>query len=115
MRLLDLFLATLLCLAIPLQGFAGILASPAPCPAETAGLVAADADNEQSCCNDAETANKTGKSCKAEQNCQIASPGILNQTLSRTWLADAIKITPFRNSLALSDEPSATWRPPDSL
>lgn len=36
-----------------------------------------DHANMPDCCNDAETAAKTGKSCKADQNCSISNVVIL--------------------------------------
>lgn len=113
MRLFNLFLVTLLCLAIPLHGIAGMLVTKTPCPAESAGMVATtDTAGVHGCCNDADTAAKTGKACKAEQNCQPVSPGLIIQAENQLPAPLGVKITLANSRLALTFEPSATWRPP---
>lgn len=112
MRLLNLFLITLLCFAIPLQGIAGMAVTKTPCPAEAAGLMSAGSDGDHACCNDADTVAKTGKSCKAEKDCQPASPAMINPTESRlSAILGSEKIT-APGGLVSTVYPSATWRPP---
>ncbi len=71
-----LFLALLLCLALPLQGWGGGLRLQPPCPMEAAMAMQGDsfhAGQEMAmddCCNDAETFQLTGKMCKTGQECQ---------------------------------------------
>ena len=118
-----LLIALLLCLAIPLQGWAAGAAVQAPCPmgdmmamqADTAiealadpGVMAGLAD----CCNDAATAALTGKLCKTGQECQVptgwlaphAQPVVQAIPMSVSLVADTP--TPPRGA------PASVWRPP---
>ena len=74
MRTLRLFLLAFICVAIPLQGIASVRLALTPCPMEQGGAEhAADMDLQMAghdCCNDEETAAKTGKMCKTGQECQ---------------------------------------------
>lgn len=112
-----LFFAVLLCLAIPLQGWAAGAGVQAPCPmgdtvamqAETAGEEMADLGD---CCNDAATAALTGKLCKTGQECQ-APTGWLTapsqpaaQALPTSVLLVTATPTPPRGA------PASVWRPP---
>ncbi|MDD4915794.1 MAG: hypothetical protein PHW13_12250 [Methylococcales bacterium] len=115
MRLLNLFLAGLLCFVIPLQGFAGVAAAKTACSAEPVAVMAADDTGGHGCCNDAETTAKTGKACKAEQDCQPAGSGLINQTEALPPVFAAGKIPLFTSRLATDSEPSATWRPPNPV
>jgi len=115
MRLLNLFFVSLLCVAIPLQGIAGMLAAKNPCPAESAAITALNTGNDHGCCNDAATVVKIGKPCKADQSCQPATPGMINQTESRPMVSIGTKIPLISSGLALNFEASATWRPPNPV
>ncbi|MDD1622473.1 MAG: hypothetical protein LUQ11_13440 [Methylococcaceae bacterium] len=115
MRLINLFLITLLCFAIPFQGIAGMVLVKTSCSAESAGAMAVDTDDEHACCNDAETVAKTGKLCKAEKDCQPASPGMVNPTeTSISAVFGGEKIT-VPGIFARAFYPSATWRPPTPI
>jgi hypothetical protein len=112
MRILNLFLITLLCLAIPLQGVARVMTVETACPAKLDGMTTDDSVHNKNCCNDIDTVAKTGQHCKAEQDCQPTSLGMINQ-LESPLIASvgAEKISP-PNAFALTFDPSATWRPP---
>lgn len=62
----------LLSLAIPIQATAAALAVPPPCVMDPspAQLHGSDAHHAAPCCNDAETAAKTGKLCKSGHDCK---------------------------------------------
>lgn len=115
MRLLNLFLITLLCIAIPLQGIASMVVTKTPCPAEAVDMASMDTDHEHSCCNDADTVAKTGKPCKAEQDCQTASPGLIDQADNPLSAAIGSHHSLLNSRSALSFDPSATWRPPNPV
>lgn len=117
-----LFLLTLLCLAIPLQGMASVHMLAAPCPMEQSdGMAqmemsemdqqtASAADHD--CCNDAETTAKTGKMCKTGQDCPVSAqyPASLPPSphlaveLSTQYLALVLSVRSF--------DASSVWRPP---
>jgi hypothetical protein len=115
MRLLNLFLITLLCIAVPLQGVAGILATKIPCPAEAMAVKSVDTGKDHSCCNDADTVVKTGKVCKSEQSCQPVWQDLPIQAENPLPIAIGIRIALFSQPLTLPTLPSATWRPPNAL
>ncbi len=78
MRKFRLFLLTLLCLSIPLQGIAGVCMAASPCPMDQEMMamsadIGHEAAMEHDCCNDADTFAKTGKMCKTGQDCQVVS------------------------------------------
>ena len=116
-----LFLALLLCLALPLQGWGGGLRLQPPCPMEAAMTMQGDsfhAGQEMAmddCCNDAETFQLTGKMCKTGQECQaptgfVAPPVMaLAQSLHVSELHAPAPPDPLRGS------PASIWRPPSLL
>jgi hypothetical protein len=119
MRKFRLFLLMLLCLAVPLQGIAGMRMLSAPCPMESghmAQMQIADMDQQamadHDCCNDAETVAKTGKMCKTGQDCQVSVlyPASRVSSLS-------LPVAPATQYLSLvlpvrSFDASSVWRPP---
>ncbi|MYZ53336.1 hypothetical protein [Malikia spinosa] len=116
-----LFLALLLCLALPLQGWGGGLRQQPPCPMEAAMAMQGDLFHAgpvmavDDCCNDAETFQLTGKMCKTGQECQaptgfVAPPVMaLAQTLPVSELHAPALPEPLRGS------PANIWRPPSLL
>jgi hypothetical protein len=116
-----LFLALLLCLAIPLQGWAAGASVQTPCPMEAAmalpdGLTGIDGDMPQGdCCNDVDTARLTGQLCKAGQECPaptgwVAPPAIaMAQALPLSDLLAPVPLVPPRGA------PASIWRPPSLL
>lgn len=120
MRKLRLFLLMLLCVAVPLQGIAGVHMLSAPCPMEQsvgmAQMQIADMDQQamadHDCCNDAETAAKTGKMCKTGQDCPVSA---LYPASSISSLPLSVAPTTQYLSLVLSVrtfDASSVWRPP---
>ncbi|PKO27945.1 MAG: hypothetical protein CVU36_18445 [Betaproteobacteria bacterium HGW-Betaproteobacteria-9] len=116
-----LFIALLLCLTIPFQGWAAGAGVPAPCPmGEMMAMHAsapADAANDvmadlADCCNDAATAALTGKLCKTGQGCQaptgwFVSPSqpVIQALPTSTLLVTATPAPP-------SGASASVWRPP---
>jgi hypothetical protein len=118
-----LLIALLLCLAIPLQGWAAGAVAQAPCPmgdmmamqADTVIEALADPGvmaNLADCCNAAATAALTGKLCKTGQECQVptgwlaphSQPVVQAIPMSVSLVADTP--TPPRGA------PASVWRPP---
>lgn len=112
-----LLIALLLCLAIPLQGWAAGVGVQAPCPMGDMVAMQAEAASEEmaglaDCCNDAATAALTGKLCKTGQECQtptgwfgnVSQPVI--QVLPTSVLLLTGTPTPPRGA------PASVWRPP---
>jgi hypothetical protein len=114
MRALKTFLALLLCLAIPLQGFARMLESGAPCRMEHGmAMPAADTDGAMDCCDTAAPAGKACKHCQAGAHCpcagvlfQASMPGVFPPITGQSpRLARSIL---FPTSFV----PAGLWRPP---
>jgi hypothetical protein len=83
------------------------------CPIEQDGSMSnMDHANMPDCCNDAETAAKTGKSCKADQDCSISNVVILFSVPSWNFVSTDRRLArasiPFVPTLA----PTDLWRPP---
>ena len=118
-----LLIALLLCLAIPLQGWAAGAGVQAPCPMGDMVAMQADAasgemadlgvmDDIVDCCNDAATVALTGKLCKAGQECQAPTGWLTTplqpivQALPTSVLLVTATPTPPRGA------PASVWRPP---
>ncbi len=114
-----LFIALLLCLTIPLQGWAVSAGVQAPCPMGDMVAMQAESVSEEmemadlgACCNDAATAALTGKLCKTGQECQAPTSwlGALSQPVIQAQPSSALLVTgtptPPRGS------PASVWRPP---
>ena len=74
-----------------------------------------DSAEVHDCCNDADTIAKTGKLCKADQDCQPVNPGMINLMECRASAPVGIEKASPPSTIVLSFEPSATWRPPTSV
>lgn len=113
MRRFRTFLFLLLSIAVPLQGYAHFAMPKAHCPMEQAAMMNAADAVAHDCCNDADTAAKTGKACKSGQPCQSVG-SLLPVTglgdLPRD-LAPAVRF-PRLADIAFTFDPAATWRPP---
>lgn len=120
MSLLRLILLYLLCLAIPLQGIAGIAVAEPPCPMEQATSGdAMSASNMpsvmQDCCNDADTSAKTDKACKPGQQCQSSGQySALALNNHSTAPVQAVRIACVVFSVHSVDS-SSLWRPPSQI
>lgn len=116
MRRLRVFLFLLLSIVVPLQGYAHVALPEACCPTERMAMTDAEVEAVHDCCDDADTAAKTGKTCKAGQFCQsmgslfpFSGIDVLAQEL-----APSIRF-PHLADIPFSFDPAATWRPPAQL
>lgn len=124
MRRFRVFLLFVLSVALPLQGYAYFAAPHVPCPMTEMGEMAhedspamAHADSAMhDCCNDADTAEKTGKPCKPAQPCSSAGQFLpfSNLAVIPQERAPSVRF-PHLADIAISFDPAATWRPPAQL
>lgn len=108
------FIRLLLCLALAFQGIAHAYAVKTPCPMEQAGQVMAmdAADMAGNCCNDAETAAKTGKLCKTGQECNLAQSCLPASSAQSTQGSALSCFVPAIGHVVVSFAPPDVWRPP---
>lgn len=112
-------LALVLCLLIPLHGFAGLVTVSSPCPMQPGMSMGVDlaefAQAMEDCCNDAATFELTGETCKPGQG--LHAPAV--------WLPP-LALLEFTSLVAPSlgdpawrmhppGEPTRLWRPPASV
>lgn len=117
MRRLRVFLFVLLSIALPLQGYAHFAAPKPPCPMEQMGVMdMSDTRVMHDCCNDAETAAKTGKPCKTAHPCHssvqflpFSEWDVVSQDMASAFHF------PLLADILFSFDPAATWRPPAQL
>ncbi|HSG93268.1 MAG TPA: hypothetical protein VK999_06090 [Methylotenera sp.] len=64
------------------------------------------------CCNDAETAAKTGESCKPGQDCSISNVVILFSVPSWNLVSTDRRFAQVRIKFVPSLAPTDLWRPP---
>src|SRR5664279_2212239 len=98
MRILNLFLITLLCVALPLQAIANAMVTETSCADECAAMMM-DSAEVHDCCNDADTIAKTGKLCKAKQDCQPVNQGMINLMECRLSVPVGIEKTPSPSTI----------------
>jgi hypothetical protein len=103
------------CLTLALHGTVQARGVHKPCPmgqSEHAATADATAPAQEDCCDDADTAAKTGKPCKTCAECQAPNPGAL-AAQSHPRIAPALP-HPKRTIEALipADNPAGVWRPP---
>ncbi len=111
-------LTLLLCFIVAFQG--GVSAQPIPylCPINSGDVSSASASiNETAhavgdCCNDAETAAKTGKLCKADTPCGSFNACVFVSFRTPISSAQASSPVPALTALITSFNPSGIWRPP---
>lgn len=117
MRRLRVVLFLLISIALPLQGYAHFVVPKVPCPMEPLAMMGmADAAAMHDCCNDAETAAKTGKPCKSAQFCQSVGQFLPFTGLEALPLGSTSSTRfPRLASVLFSFDPAATWRPPAQL
>lgn len=111
--------ALILCLLMPLQGFAALQVVAVPCPMQAGMSMSVDmgdlvdlADAMEDCCNDAATFERTGEMCKPGQG--LNTPAV--------WLPPFAPLEfQARATPSLRDpvwrmhppgQPSRLWRPP---
>jgi hypothetical protein len=112
-----IFVALLLCFIVAFQGSASAYAFPSPCPMEHAGSQSASVDElaqtTGDCCNDAETAARTGKLCKTDIPCSSSGACVLplfHPLLPSVQASEAP--VPALAALIASFDASGVWRPP---
>lgn len=116
-------LILVLCLLMPLQGFAALQVAAAPCPMEgmmamedgTSGMAQTLADAMEDCCNDLATFQHTGQACKTGQAC--AAPAVWMPPVGVPRfepLAAAAPPTPTLRTRA-PGVPASLWRPPSLI
>lgn len=110
------FLALLLCFVVAFQGSVGAHASPDSCLMDHDGSPSMSVDASVraagDCCNDAETAAKTGKLCKTDTPCSSSSAGVLpsfHAYMSSTQASDPGSAL---TALIATFDSSGIWRPP---
>jgi len=110
------FLALLLCFIVAFQGSVGAHALPAPCPMDHDGGSSASVNESAQavgdCCNDAETAAKTGKLCKTDTPCGSSSASVLPSFHAHIPSAQASHPVSALAALIATFDPSGIWRPP---
>lgn len=107
------FLTFLLCFALALHGNANAHVFKQPCPMEQGAPIAMDLSGSVGdCCNDADTAAKTGKLCKTGQTCSVPVVGaIASLPLPEPIVAESC-LVPTARLITLSFDLVAVWRPP---
>lgn len=111
-----IFLALLLCFIVAFQGSLSAHAFQMPCPMNHEGgssmLVDDSAQAAGDCCNDVETATKTGKLCKTDSPCGSSSACVLPSFRAHIPSAQAADPVSALTALIASFDPSGVWRPP---
>lgn len=106
-------LAFLLCLTVAFQGIANAHAFEPPCPMEQ-GMHSAMPDATAAaddCCNDADTAAKTGKPCKPGFGCNLPNVGTVALQVP-VQAPTSCGLLPTADRITPSFDPSGVWRPP---
>jgi len=116
-------LILVMCLLLPLQGFAAVQGVAAPCPMQGMMAMADEAgEMEESlaeamddCCNDMATFERTGQPCKSVQSCVAPAAGLpcFPSLVAQAPVAQDPEAPAWR-----SLPPGATsrlWRPPTSV
>ena len=111
------FLALLLCFVVAFQGSVGAYAFQDDCcPMDhDVGLSTSVDESAQAvgdCCNDAETAAKTGKHCKTDTPCGSSSHCILPLLYAYIPYAQASDPVVALTVQIVTFDPSGVWRPP---
>jgi len=117
MRYFRVGLFFLLSLVIPLQGYAHFVVPKLPCPMEQMEMMnISDISTMHDCCNDADTAKKTGKACKTVQPCASVGQALPFSELGVLSQLPASSVRfPRLADVSFSFDPAATWRPPAQL
>jgi len=107
------FLALLLCFTLAIQSNANAHVFKQPCPMEQGTQAAMDmAAAAGDCCNDADTAAKTGKLCKTGQSCSVPVVGAIASLPLPALIVAASCPVPTARLVTLSFDLVAVWRPP---
>jgi len=116
-------LVLLLCLLLPLQGFASLQVTASPCPMQDMMAMEEEASETaktlaqamEDCCNDMATFERTGQPCKSAQSCVVPAAGLPSfpSLVAQTPVTQDPRAPAWR-----SLPPGATsrlWRPPTSV
>lgn len=107
------FLTFLLCFALALHGNANAHVFKQPCPMEQGAPIAMDMSGSAGdCCNDADTAAKTGKLCKTGQTCSVPAAFATASLPLQEPILGSSCLVPTARLVTLSFDPPAVWRPP---
>ncbi|MGK2914559.1 MAG: hypothetical protein ACSLE5_08930 [Porticoccaceae bacterium] len=116
MHCFRLVLVCFLCLAIPLQGIASVVVAQPLCLIEgNQSSNRVDAGEAQSCCQDAATFVKTGKPCKAGQECLSSGQCSLSHHGAISALPLPSSHFPRLRLFTEAFDLVAIWRPPTLL
>jgi hypothetical protein len=111
-----LVLILLLSVTVPVYGAAALnIVERKPCPLQSADSASAMKASTHPCCQDSETAAKTGKPCKSGQEC---GTGTLSQIIPLKFSSPKPArhlVLPVVNTHFPSCPPSGVWRPPAAL
>lgn len=77
--------------------------------------VSASAQAAGDCCEDAETAVKTGKLCKTDTPCSSFSAFVTPSFLAPLTCAQASVLAPALTERIATFDPAGIWRPPTSI
>lgn len=110
------FVAWLLCFVVALQGSMSAHALPNPCPMQQGMGQAVSANGDvlaaDDCCNDAETAAKTGQPCKVDMPCNPLGAFAVPSGHARLSPTQSSSPLPAPAAPAASSDPTDIWRPP---
>ena len=103
-----------LCLMLALQGAVQASIVEKPCPMKSAGhahaVQAGTAAHD--CCNDADTAAKTGKACKTAQSCPAVGAWLTNSQYFPPYQLSTVSLVSSPQAFVLRIESGGHWRPP---
>ncbi|NIM42809.1 MAG: hypothetical protein GTN84_15605 [Hydrogenophaga sp.] len=112
----------LMCLALPMQTWAGLGAVPEPCPMEAMAMAVSGSDSQTAdevsaepmadCCNDVATFLETGQPCKSGVKCGTSSVTLMPMDLGVAPPARHAEHPPRAGMLMVSVNRFAIWRPP---
>jgi hypothetical protein len=103
-----------LCFALALQGVAQASVVEKLCLMRQTGhtLAMGAADTAHDCCNDADTAAKSGKACKIGQACPAVGAWLISSIPSRSFSPAAAPLVRSPEPFALCIDQRGRWRPP---
>lgn len=114
-----MLLILLLCLAIPAQGMAGVLAAVAACPMAQAAAqhpsMNMDDEAADNCCKNAATDDQNGKACKIGQDCGSCGHSVPAVRQTEEFAALMAEEFFIPQSFLPAAPPSGLWRPPALL
>lgn len=115
-------LALVLCLLMPLQGFAALQVIAVPCPMQAGmsmnvdvGDMADLADAMEDCCNDAATFERTGELCKPGQSLHVPAVWLPPFASFEFQIPTAPSLGEPVWRMHPPGQPTRLWRPPTSV